>query len=349
MTITLRNTRRKLYIPCTMTSNNSEWEREWFYLRNDGAGLPSYSSKVMKDKADSWHHGVSPPSHQTRQDSLLDTVKDLVDGGLTAGCVLANLHHRRIVPLMERPLRIFEMHEDADPVALAQSQLLPGLFPREYAATRVRRAIDLRAGRNDDATLWAFTMLPVGPLVSGLRLPLILLVCRALACLEILHVPLQIRAVNTARSDPPTPRSRAQASAAQRREQEWAAHKRERSIRQRECQERRSEEFRLREQQGLSSTGTEECSWSGEEEEESDGGRAPPERWQPSPPSPRAVEAVEETVPGVGAGAPAARQPTREATRAAETAGGAAAAAPKAATTSAEPPRKRKWGFSTLR
>jgi hypothetical protein len=78
---------------------------------------------------------------------------DLVDGGLTAVCVLANLHHRRIVPLMERPLRIFEMHKDADPVALAQSQLLPGLFPREYAATLARRAIDLRTSRNDDATL----------------------------------------------------------------------------------------------------------------------------------------------------------------------------------------------------
>jgi hypothetical protein len=23
-----------------MTSNNAEWERGWFYLRNDGAGLP---------------------------------------------------------------------------------------------------------------------------------------------------------------------------------------------------------------------------------------------------------------------------------------------------------------------
>jgi hypothetical protein len=63
-------------------------------------------------------------------------LKALADGGLTTGCVLANLHHRQIVPLMERPLRIFEMHEDADPVALAQSWLLPDLFPREYAATR---------------------------------------------------------------------------------------------------------------------------------------------------------------------------------------------------------------------
>jgi hypothetical protein len=189
MTIALRNTRRELYIPCTMTSNNTEWERGWFYLRNDSAGLPSYSGKVLKERADSWHHGVSLSSHQTWLDSLLAALKDLADGGLTAGCVLANLHHRQIVPLMERPLRIFEMHEDADPVALAQSRLLSGLFPREYAATRARRAIDLRAGRNDDAALWAFTMLPVGTLVSGLPPPLILLVRGASACLEISLVP----------------------------------------------------------------------------------------------------------------------------------------------------------------
>jgi hypothetical protein len=205
MTIGLRNTRKKFYILCTMTSNNSEWERRWFYLRNDDASLPDYSGKVPKEKADSWHHGVSPPSHQTRLDSLLDALKDLADGGLMAGCVLANLRHRRIVPLMERPLRIFEMHEDADPIALAESRLLPGLFPREYAATWVRRAINLRTGRNDDATLWAFNMLPAGPLVSGSPLPLVLLAREASACLETLRVPLQIRAVNAARSDPPTP------------------------------------------------------------------------------------------------------------------------------------------------
>jgi hypothetical protein len=112
-----------------------------------------YSSKVLMERADSWHHGVSPSSHQARLDSLLAALKALADDGLTAGCVLANLHHQRIVPLMERPLRIFEMHEDADPVALAQSRLMPDLLPREYAATRARRAIDLRAGRNDDAAL----------------------------------------------------------------------------------------------------------------------------------------------------------------------------------------------------
>jgi hypothetical protein len=199
-----------------MTSNNAEWERGWFYLRNEGAGLPAYSGKVLKDKADSWHHGVSPPSHQMRLDSLLAALKALADGGLTAGCVLANLHHQRIVPLMERPLRIFEMHEDADPIALAQSRLLPDLFPQEYAATRARRAIDLRAARSNDAVLWAFTMLPVGPLVSGVPPFLVLPVRGMLACFEASSASsvLQIRAVKAARSDPPMPRSRVRARSA---------------------------------------------------------------------------------------------------------------------------------------
>jgi hypothetical protein len=143
---------------------------------------------VLKEKADSWHHGVSPPSHQTWLDSLLSALKALADDGLTTGCVLANLYHQRVVPQMERPLRIFEMHEDADPVALAQSQLMPGLFPREYAATRARRAIDLRTGRNDDGALSAFTMLPIGPLVSGLPPSLVRSVRGMSACLEVLLV-----------------------------------------------------------------------------------------------------------------------------------------------------------------
>jgi hypothetical protein len=36
----VRDSRRELYPLCTMTSNNTEWKRGWFYLRNEGAGLP---------------------------------------------------------------------------------------------------------------------------------------------------------------------------------------------------------------------------------------------------------------------------------------------------------------------
>jgi hypothetical protein len=84
---------------------------------------------VLKEKADSWHNGVSPSSHQARLDSLLAALKALANAELSAGCVLVNLHHRRIIPLMEKSLRIFKMHEEADPVALAQSRLLPDLLP----------------------------------------------------------------------------------------------------------------------------------------------------------------------------------------------------------------------------
>jgi hypothetical protein len=121
----------------------------------------------MREKADSWWHGVSPSSRQDRLDSALTALKALEDAGLTAASVLANLHHRWIIPLMERRLHIFEMHEEADLVALAESRLLPDLFPQEYAAMRTRRAVNLKAMWTDDAALWKFVMLPHGPLVSG--------------------------------------------------------------------------------------------------------------------------------------------------------------------------------------
>jgi hypothetical protein len=99
-------------------------------------------------------------------DSLLAALRDLAGRGLTAEVVHAHLHHRQIVPLMERPLRIFEMTEDADPVSLARSRSKPTPLLREYAATRAWCAIDPKSGRND-GNPWDLEMLPTGQLVSG--------------------------------------------------------------------------------------------------------------------------------------------------------------------------------------
>jgi hypothetical protein len=57
-------------------------------------------------------------------------LKSLADAGLGAASVLTNLHHRRIVPLMERELRIYEIGELANPVALAHSRLVHDPFRR---------------------------------------------------------------------------------------------------------------------------------------------------------------------------------------------------------------------------
>jgi hypothetical protein len=81
--------------------------------------------------------------------------------------------------------------------------------------------------------------------------------------------------LSAAKSVPPTPDSRALDRVAQQRERERAARKRERARRHRERRERWSEEYRLREQQGLSSPETEEYSSSEEDEEEEAGGAGP--------------------------------------------------------------------------
>jgi hypothetical protein len=128
----------------------------------------------------------------------------MADAGLGAASVLANLHPQRIIPLMERRLRIFEMDETADPVALARSRLVHDRLPTEYAATWARRAINLKAVKNSNDDLWSFVMLPDGPLESGLFpfspiLP-------PYAAMTLTFCPSQqMVAVNAAWSDPPTP------------------------------------------------------------------------------------------------------------------------------------------------
>jgi hypothetical protein len=120
---------------------------------------------VLWEKPDSWSHGVSPVQHRRWLDSLLAALRNLVGRGLTAATVLAFLHHRRVVPLVERPLRIFEMTVTANHVALARSQMLQSPLLLEYAATRARSAVATRSLRND-RSLWDLEMLPTGRLVS---------------------------------------------------------------------------------------------------------------------------------------------------------------------------------------
>jgi hypothetical protein len=153
------------HIPCTITTNNAGWERGWFYLHNAEPGLPPYTGLVLQEKPNSWGYGMSTVQHRRRLDSLLAALRSLAARGLTAATVLAFLHHRRIVPLMERLLCIFEMTEAANPVALAKSRMLPSPLEQGYVLTRARTAVDTRMLRIDRSP-WELEMLPTGPLVS---------------------------------------------------------------------------------------------------------------------------------------------------------------------------------------
>jgi hypothetical protein len=166
-------------------------------------------------KTDAWHHSMSPSSRQQRLESLTTALRSLANTRLGAASVLANLHHRRIVPLMERELHIFKMNDEANPTSLVHSRLLHECLPWEYAATRARRAISLKTVPHSNNDLWSFIMLPDAPAVSGPLFPSWFLVsrwCSFNGCYQ------QRVAVDAARSDPPTPQARAAAHAAQRQE-----------------------------------------------------------------------------------------------------------------------------------
>jgi hypothetical protein len=147
--------------------------------------------------------------------------------------------------------------------------------------------------------------------------------------------------------------------------------RRERDARHRERREWRSEEFRLHEQQGLSSPETEEYSSSNKEEEEEgeeDRGQGLPDRWELAPRhrsrlrwrENRRLGRTQRRLP-LGSLRQRRRDPrrrqcaprrhlrARRSARAVEVAGGAVAAAPATPTTSAGASRKRKRAFSSLR
>jgi hypothetical protein len=117
-----------------MTSNNAEWDRGWFHLRNDGDSLPPYIGKVMDHRPFPWGSGVSDPARRVKLAPYLRVLKTLTDAGLTAAAVLAQCHQRRVVPLMERALPIYGMAEGANPDALVRSRLLAEPLAPIYAA-----------------------------------------------------------------------------------------------------------------------------------------------------------------------------------------------------------------------
>ena len=62
LTLRVRESRKDLYIPCTMTMNNHDWDKAWFYLRNDDGWLLAYTGKILTERLESWDMGCHPPS-----------------------------------------------------------------------------------------------------------------------------------------------------------------------------------------------------------------------------------------------------------------------------------------------
>jgi len=100
--------RPREYIPMGFSSNHAGWDSQWFYLRNDDGLLPAYTGRLITERPKNWTYGVVQV-HQSRLDPLLDALKKLRVEGLSTALFLSAVHHRRILPLMSRLLRMDEM------------------------------------------------------------------------------------------------------------------------------------------------------------------------------------------------------------------------------------------------
>jgi hypothetical protein len=89
----VRQERSNLYIPAQLTSSNRGWQEGWFYLHNDDGRLPPYMGHVVTKRLEKWRWGA-PTSEQPKLQPLLDALRRLRDGGLTAAGVVAAFHRR---------------------------------------------------------------------------------------------------------------------------------------------------------------------------------------------------------------------------------------------------------------
>jgi hypothetical protein len=112
-TLQLRVDRAQQYIPASLTSSNKGWQSRWFYLRNDEGGLPPYTQRVVTAVGENWRWGA-PRDYQAKLEPLLEALRKLWDRGLTAAGVVASFHRWRVLPLVERRLRLCKMTPEAE-------------------------------------------------------------------------------------------------------------------------------------------------------------------------------------------------------------------------------------------
>jgi hypothetical protein len=133
----LRQARASQYIPAILASSNKGWQRRWFYLRNDDGRLPSFSQRVVTVAANAWRYGT-PHDRQKNLQPLLKALEVLRKGGLTAAGVIAAIHRRKVLPMAEWRLPLWEMTPEAD---LEGSQMSLDPLPVDVLHGRVAVAL----------------------------------------------------------------------------------------------------------------------------------------------------------------------------------------------------------------
>jgi hypothetical protein len=112
-TLQLRLDRVQQYIPAGLTSSNKGWQGRWFYLCNDDELLPPYTGRMVTVAGENWRWGA-PSADQVKLQPLLNALQKLRDRDLTAAGVVAAFHRRRVLPLTQQRLWLYQMTPEAE-------------------------------------------------------------------------------------------------------------------------------------------------------------------------------------------------------------------------------------------
>ena len=102
--------------------------------------INTYIGRLISERPDHWTYGVVQ-AHQSRLDPLLGALKKLHEEGLTAALVLSAVHHRRVLPLMSRLLRMDEMGSGVSSRDLEACRMSNEAPVDDVVAARVRRLL----------------------------------------------------------------------------------------------------------------------------------------------------------------------------------------------------------------
>jgi hypothetical protein len=100
---------------------------------------------VVTALGSNWRYGVAREKQEKLQ-PLLEALQELRDGGLTAAGVVAAIHRRRVLPLVERRLPLSEMMPGVD-LEGSQMSSVP------LSADDLRRRVAGTVGRLDAGAL----------------------------------------------------------------------------------------------------------------------------------------------------------------------------------------------------
>ncbi|TVU16846.1 hypothetical protein EJB05_37003, partial [Eragrostis curvula] len=112
--IRLRQNRMHNYIPYISMSSDIRWRSNWFYIRNNPDGLlPPFSGRYIEKAPHSWRKDLGSADVDYIR-PLINDVGALRTSGVSWAGVIGHFHVARVLPLMRRSLRLWELTPEAN-------------------------------------------------------------------------------------------------------------------------------------------------------------------------------------------------------------------------------------------